>query len=85
MDLLMILYFLLIFILGIIGLVKFDTVVKLYIKIGYTYFNSAGRKQQPEWWIRLGLKSVLIIAVVVGLLGEVAAIRTYLGLGPIEL
>lgn len=84
MDLLMILYFLLIFVLGIIGLIRFDTVVRLYIKIAYTYFNSAGRKQQPEWWIRLGLKWVLILAVVVGLLGEVATIRDYLGLGPIE-
>lgn len=84
MSLLWILLFLLIFIFGIIGWIRFDTVVKFYIKIGYTYFNSAGRKQQPEWWIRLGLKCFLFFAVVVGLLGAVGAIREYFGLGPIE-
>jgi len=84
MGLLWILFFVLTFIFGIIGLIRIDTVVKFYKKIGYTYLNSAGREQQPEWWIRLGLKWFLFFAVLVGLLGGVAAIREYLGLGPIE-
>lgn len=80
-----ILIFLLIFILGIIGWIKLDTLVEYYIKIGYTHMNSAGRKQQPEWFIRLGIKWFLFFAVLVGFLGVIASIRDFLGLGPIKL